>query len=863
MSTLDDNALKQLMREERSAIRRTIRSLLSLLIAPILLTLILGAVILYRDLEMVADAKANQLIVELSTDAEIVATELQKERGVSAGFIGSGGAEFVTELEAQRQATDEALASAWTRATNVSIDGLLAGDKEAVEALRARVGEALAGLSAMRSAVSALSATKPELLSFYTTIIVDLISVGDYSSGGERDSLTQVYQNLLFVAEYAGRERAAGAGGFANGAFDIEDYAQFTALAAAQRSLFERLGNIAPPKFAVELEALLNDPVVERVETMRRIARASVQSGDVGGVSGPEWFEASTQYISAVKAVARKVANEVHALAVDAAEARTLEIYEVAAALILTTIGSIILGVYQSMRVATPLKKLTRGLQRMARGLSDIWIDGEDRKDIVGILARSTLRIAKQGEENTQVRSSLNVSQAMLMIADVDDQIIFINGALEAAVEESMDYFMEALDDFDPFQMYAHIFEMVKAASREEGFEFATLEERKKIEIEFAERVFVVNVTAVRDAAGRYAGVTVEWTEVTASRQIEAQLAEIIDASRQGDFSRQIDVDTSDRFFRTVADGMNAISAQVNTIMGELNVALGALAEGDLTKRVNGEYEGDLGALADAANTTIDRLRSMVARIASGGVKIQANGGDIRDSSQSLAQRAEDAASSLEETAAAMEELSATAKSTAAYASEANTIATEASASATRGGEVVEEAIAAMQRIKTSSDRITEIVSVIDSIAFQTNLLALNAAVEAARAGEAGKGFAVVAQEVRTLAQRSSEAARDIRQLIDDSSTNVTEGVDLVEATGASLQDIVRAIQETSTKIDEIARASNEQSIGAGGVPNGEPSRYGDAGERRYRRAERVARHVAGVRGRRFIRYGPAVPRRR
>jgi methyl-accepting chemotaxis protein len=169
-------------------------------------------------------------------------------------------------------------------------------------------------------------------------------------------------------------------------------------------------------------------------------------------------------------------------------------------------------------------------------------------------------------------------------------------------------------------------------------------------------------------------------------------------------------------------------------------------------------------------------------------------------------------AASLQETAATLETMTATIKSNATNAAHGQTAADDAAERASRGGVVVQEAVAAMGKIEAGSARISDIISVIDSIAFQTNLLALNAAVEAARAGDAGKGFAVVASEVRGLAQRSAEAARDIKALISESSQQVSAGVDLVNRTGEALTEIFGAIQNVSTTVAEISVATREQS---------------------------------------------------
>ncbi|MEK9971661.1 MAG: methyl-accepting chemotaxis protein, partial [Ferrovibrio sp.] len=179
-----------------------------------------------------------------------------------------------------------------------------------------------------------------------------------------------------------------------------------------------------------------------------------------------------------------------------------------------------------------------------------------------------------------------------------------------------------------------------------------------------------------------------------------------------------------------------------------------------------------------------------------------------------LAGRTEQQAASLEETAASMHQITATVKQNADNAEAANKLAATARDTAQKGGSVVQDAVAAVSRIEGSAQKISDIVGLIDEIAFQTNLLALNASVEAARAGEAGKGFAVVAQEVRALAQRSADASRDIKGLIQASTNEVREGARLVNLTGASLTDIVTAVKKVADIVGEISSASREQAVG-------------------------------------------------
>lgn len=248
----------------------------------------------------------------------------------------------------------------------------------------------------------------------------------------------------------------------------------------------------------------------------------------------------------------------------------------------------------------------------------------------------------------------------------------------------------------------------------------------------------------------------------------------------------------------------------VNVVEGGLD----AVAKGDLTARITEVFAGEYEHLRHSFNGAVERLQETLKSVLHTTGAIGSGAGEISQAADDLSKRTEQQAASLEETAAALEEITATVKKTAENAKHASNIVSGAKVAAEDGGKVVESAIGAMSKIEQSSRQITDIIGVMDEIAFQTNLLALNAGVEAARAGDAGKGFAVVASEVRSLAQRSSEAAREIKNLIKMSSEHVGSGVKLVGETGEALKRIVDQVVEINALVGEMAQAAQQQSTG-------------------------------------------------
>ncbi|MGV8856766.1 MAG: methyl-accepting chemotaxis protein [Devosia sp.] len=297
----------------------------------------------------------------------------------------------------------------------------------------------------------------------------------------------------------------------------------------------------------------------------------------------------------------------------------------------------------------------------------------------------------------------------------------------------------------------------------------------------------------------------------TMMQDLQRAFGNVVDAAIAGDFSRRVAADFPDAELNALADGVNNLVATVDSGLAETGTVLAALAETDLTHRVQGDYQGAFGKLRDDTNAVADKLTDIVGQLRKTSRGVRSATGEILAGANDLSERTTKQAATIEQTSATMEQLANTVLQNANKAQAASLKSQQVSRTAEEGGAVMTQATGAMERITSSSAKISNIIGLIDDIAFQTNLLALNASVEAARAGDAGKGFAVVAVEVRRLAQSAASASSDVKILIEQSATEVAGGSRLVAEAASKLTAILDGIRDNSAVMESIARDSKSQ----------------------------------------------------
>ncbi|MFA6015231.1 MAG: methyl-accepting chemotaxis protein [Gallionellaceae bacterium] len=474
--------------------------------------------------------------------------------------------------------------------------------------------------------------------------------------------------------------------------------------------------------------------------------------------------------------------------------------------------------------VLRPLHQATGALGEIAQGNYRVPISTQGNSEIgrmlnamksmETMLGFDVVEARRTADENLRIRIGLDNASTSVMISDVEHKIIYMNNAVKQLMSEAAPDMRKGIPDFEAANILGNSIDVFHKKPAHQKAMLESLTSTYRTQIVVGGRTFALAANPVINEKGVRLGAALEWQDRTAEVAVEAEVADIVEGAARGDFSRRLDMQGKEGFFKKLGTDINYLMETSDRSLQEVVRMLDAMAHGNLTDRITNEYQGTFGQLKEDSNATAEKLQGIILEIKTATDTINTAAREIASGNADLSQRTEQNASSLEETVASMEQLTATVKHNADNAKQANQLAIGASSVASKGGEVVGEVVSTMESINASSHKIVDIISVIDGIAFQTNILALNAAVEAARAGEQGRGFAVVAAEVRNLAQRSAAAAKEIKQLIDDSVSKVGAGSKLVAQAGQTMQEIVGSIKRVTDIMSEISAASLEQSSG-------------------------------------------------
>jgi len=400
--------------------------------------------------------------------------------------------------------------------------------------------------------------------------------------------------------------------------------------------------------------------------------------------------------------------------------------------------------------------------------------------------------------ENLRIRNALDHVSLPVRIADQDGTIVYINHALQQVLQRDAAAFARQIPGFQPERVLGGSIGIFYAEPAAALAGLRALSETARSRLTLGGRLYDLTTNPVLSAQGERLGTVGQWDDITDQVAAERQVDALVEAAAQGDFSHRLDMHGRDDFFGRLGTGMNRLMDTTERGLNDVSGLLQALARGDLSQRIESDYQGLFAEVKDAGNSTVRQLSQVIGEVRAAADALTGAADQVSATAQSLSQSASEQASSVEHTTASVEQITRSISQNSDNAQGTDGVALQASRQAGEGGQAVSQTVAAMKQIAQK-------ISIVDDIAYQTNLLALNAAIEAARAGEHGKGFAVVAAEVRKLAERSQEAAKEIGDLAGHS-------VSTAERAGKLLDEIVPSIQKTSELVQEIAAASQEQS---------------------------------------------------
>ena len=876
---------------------------IALVAIPLLGIAILSAINLERSWSDFKTAKAAERSAQLTLPIAELIEELQVERAMSTGYVGSRGTDFANQLPTQKQAVDTAIQEMGTIVSDLS-----ARIPEQQEIYQAR----LLRLKEIRGRIFEQDVNLDELTEYYSSVIAAAMEMNN-AIVADFETLEMAKGGagliLLSVAkEAAESERSIGASGFGGGVFGPNLYAQFLHYDAHQKEMLNQARHYSD--VLGQDVTFLSSPEHAALETMRQVVYGS-RGLILNGISGTDWFKTSSNWVRQLRDYELVFQSALLQMATEQKQSAQQQLYIFAGLASLCFLITLVGGFRVVRTFTSGVHGIIHVMSEIAQKRFRVEMPRADQNSEIGQISHTLdqMREDLEAAENFALegafkRSAFELSEAPMFLVDTDFVITQLNDAASKMMEERADDFRTVKPDFDPKTLLGQNMDVFHAVPQKQRTRLSDPSNLPvKLRIAVGEAFLGLQLDAVHDRSGTHVGYVLEWKDLTELLTIET-LIDAID-SQQIRISAHLDgrikainepaqtllgasekellgvnlktllsglesdqdiwalFSAGESLFQKFSLGggsdtrivegsispvpdhkgqmsgilllgvdatgthyemMQAEAARTQTekdqahVVNSLSESLKRLANGDLTAAIETPFSSDYEQLRSDFNNAIGNLEDAVTDVIEHAGEINTECSSISTSVSDLSKRTEHQAATLEETAAAVEQLTSSVQYAASGAQDAAQIANAARANAESSGEIVRNAVAAMTEIEKSSHDISRIISVIDDISFQTNLLALNAGVEAARAGEKGLGFAVVASEVRSLAHRSLEAANEIKELIDASSSNVQHGVQLVGDTGNVLSRIVGSVTEISDLVSNIANSATEQSVGLGEI---------------------------------------------
>ena len=797
--------------------------LILMLIVPIT-GMVVFSISLYQSASSDADNATKMLLLtEVAIEVNRGIDSLQNEHGITAKFIKAYGKKFNKELAVSQQVTDESLVE--LNKTIEGINGIVFNDtfNNRLNQVKTNISE----LSGKRSAIKNKKLRRNKAEDFYKKLVEDMLFLIEMMPrlAADKDlaNITNAYVNFMRLKNLAGQERLILLNVFKRDQFLGKEFNNFNQSVNFQTVYESSFLSLATETEKEYFKQTLSDGIVIKAKEMREKAFLAADYGAFN-IEPETWSETQGAKLQLLNKVAERLTQDVK----DKVEMTRETSSNLQMMITLFSIFAYVLTLFFwwiiSRGIGSSVTSILHIMDRIAIGDLNNKISKNSKDEfghLLGSIGKMQQDLKKKIDKeaivsaaNARVKQALDNVSANVMVADQNNDIIYINQAALTLFSYIENDLAKSIGGFKASEIVgSNIDKFHKNPVHQQGL-VKGLSARHEAKFLAGSRTMSFIANPVLGENGDRLGTVVEWQDQTDEIKTEKEIQSIVHAVKEGDLNQRIMTDGKTGFMLNLSEGINEMVEEVSDTLNDIDNSMSALSQGDLTQNIERSYLGTFGSVASNVNETIHKLGQIVGEISHASVEVSTTAKEILDGNNSLSSRTEHQASALEQTASSMEEITSTVKQNSDNAQLGNELSSDARDMADKGGKVVDDAIVAMQEINNSSKKIAEIIGVIDEIAFQTNLLALNASVEAAPAGEQGRGFAVVATEVRNLAGRSATAAKEIKELIQDSVHKVNAGSELVNKSGETLKDIVMGVKKVGDIVGEIASASQEQSTG-------------------------------------------------
>lgn len=489
--------------------------------------------------------------------------------------------------------------------------------------------------------------------------------------------------------------------------------------------------------------------------------------------------------------------------------------------MLLSLLAAIFIGWSTLQAIARPINQALKAAQKIAKNDFSTQFtqqpENETGKLLNALHSMQTSLQKRIERDKSELRQNARILQALdnasvnVLILDSNQQVLYFNRSMFSLMQRKPQILTHK-QDLDQF-IGTSIDEFVANNSLTTE-QLSALTEPQQLQAQFGIHQFTLTLIPIVDKSQQRIGTLIEWLDITDEKGMQAELDQILEQAIQGNLNQTIDTTNKSGFFLSLSQSLNQLLSLSSAIIDDTQRIFSGLSQGNLQQRITNDYQGQFLSLKTDANRSLEKLSQLMQSILEAVNNVNHEFNEYSQAASDLNNRTENQASMLQEVTSSMIQMKNNVHQSAINAREAleNTRDTEQQAHS--GEQIVQKTMTSMEEITHSSNKISDIITVIDEIAFQTNLLALNAAVEAARAGEQGRGFAVVASEVRQLAQRSASSAKEISKLIHDSSHKVESGRALVNQSGAVLKEIFSRVNRINHSMVDIDAAATEQASG-------------------------------------------------